>query len=364
MGAALMRRKRRIVPTARDLLQDEFSAVCGRREEAEGPGAEEQPPHGGRQLRQRSKAKTRTLCPGIQRVFFQEQGSIKCRGRRVNQIHTNPNVFEVYDFLTEGEMEHLDLVISSQQRKKGGFKASYTDTDTGDKVISEERTSTFFYVQKFGDSKVRAIEARAAEMIGLPAENVEPLQVVAYRDGQQFTEHHDAGTLCGDDGMEQVEEVSPFRLVTLFLYLNTLPPGQGETAFPRLNINVRPERNKAVVFCNCDENGRVDLRLTHAARPVDEGFEKYGMNIWITDSSLTHLIQSKCGVQPSKEIAAGGGQKRKRLILKGLQNSWEEGEDTPLPHATASAATSSGTSRKPKQAKRKKDTKDKSAAAS
>ena len=44
---------------------------------------------------------------------------------------------------------------------------------------------------------------------------------------------------------------SPFfinrRLVTLFLYLNNLPQGQGCTEFPALNIRITPERG-AVVF--------------------------------------------------------------------------------------------------------------------
>ena len=44
-------------------------------------------------------------------------------------------------------------------------------------------------------AKIRAIETRAAELCGVPPDNVEPLQVVAYRDGQQFKTHHDAGTL-------------------------------------------------------------------------------------------------------------------------------------------------------------------------
>lgn len=97
--------------------------------------------------------------------------------------------------------------MTQQTRVKGGFEGSFTDTGGGEKYKSSERTSTFFHMRKFGDSKLRAIETRGAEQVGLSSANVEPLQVVAYRDGQQFTAHHDAGTMCDGD---EVRPLYPF----------------------------------------------------------------------------------------------------------------------------------------------------------
>lgn len=141
-------------------------------------------------------------------------------------------------------------------------------------------------------------------MCGLSAESVEPLQVVAYERGQQFKTHHDAGTLSEDDSEDEGEGagaahaaseaapgmrsprlprirlVTPRRLVTFFVYLNSLPPGQGATVFPLLGLEVivsrpAPERSlelitvstsfaaqvipkarKALVFCNVKFDGR------------------------------------------------------------------------------------------------------------
>ena len=56
---------------------------------------------------------------------------------------------------------------------------------------------------------------------------------VAYRDGQFFETHHDLGTLS-DDGAYVTHEGGTRRLATLFVYLNTLPRGQGATEFPEL----------------------------------------------------------------------------------------------------------------------------------
>ena len=50
--------------------------------------------------------------------------------------------------------------------------------------------------------------------------------------------------ILGDD--DNVELVNPRRLVTYFIYLNTLPEGQGCTEFPRLNIAVTPKRRRYI----------------------------------------------------------------------------------------------------------------------
>jgi hypothetical protein len=53
---------------------------------------------------------------------------------------------------------------------------------------------------------------------------VEPLQIVSYTKGQYFRVHHDAGTLDEDTGT--VEVVLPRRVITIFVYINTVPEVQ------------------------------------------------------------------------------------------------------------------------------------------
>ena len=73
---------------------------------------------------------------------------------------------------------------------------------------------------------------------------------MAYKEGQYFKAHHDAGVLLSDDEVDEesgceggrIELGDPRRLVTFFVYLNTLPKGQGATAFPRLGIEVSAVR--------------------------------------------------------------------------------------------------------------------------
>ena len=70
------------------------------------------------------------------------------------------------------------------------------------------------------------------------------------------------GTLGEDNKVEQV--FPPRRLVTFFIYLNSLPSGAGgHTEFPLLNLKVQPVRGQALLFCNVRQSGEPDERVIH-----------------------------------------------------------------------------------------------------
>lgn len=52
------------------------------------------------------------------------------------------------------------------------------------------------------DSKIAALEEKAASFCGTTIERVEPLQVVKYNPGQFFGAHHDTGVLFDDGSVE------------------------------------------------------------------------------------------------------------------------------------------------------------------
>ena len=210
-------------------------------------------------------------------------------GRVLRQVRTSPNVFEIDNFLTAGECEHLMAMVEKQKRK---FKASFTECEDNVKVVSTERTSTYIHLKKGANSIVRTIERRAAEIVGATSQNVEPLQLVSYTNGQKFNLHHDAATLCDDGSCSEV--VPPRRVATLFVYLNTMEDESvGHTEFPRLSLSVRPIACKAVLWSNLDiHSGKpeeADPMTVHKACPVPAGCRKVGLNIWITDINLQHL---------------------------------------------------------------------------
>lgn len=136
-------------------------------------------------------------------------------------------------------------------------------------------------------------------MIGMFSENVEPLQIVSYQLGELFNVHHDAGTLL-EDG--QVEMIYPLRYATFFVYLNTLPEGQGCTEFPSLDIAVTPSARDAVFFSNvCPYTGELDPRTIHRACPITiPGYRKLGVNIWVTDCNMQSLALETTSSQSNK----------------------------------------------------------------
>lgn len=245
-------------------------------------------------------------------IFFRGDFPPRVRGRKVTKVRESPNVFTVDDFLTSNEITHLGKLIANQKLSR-----SFTDGDAETGVVSTERTSRYLWLAKQQDSIVRNIEERAAEAVGYPGDHCEPLQCVSYTDGQYFNLHHDMGTLL-DDG--SVEAVAPRRIATLFVYLNTLPDGEGCTAFPELGLNVTPKRGMAVVWCNVQEDLEPDPRVVHKACPVSAGLRKFGLNIWIADSSM----QALAAVAPPAKKAKGEPSKAQSAAVDEIMKYFEE----------------------------------------
>jgi len=71
-------------------------------------------------MRLRRAEKLAPLPTALKRIFFEthskEAPGLSCRGRNVRLLHSNPNVFEIQDFLTESEWRHLDAIVTQQVR--------------------------------------------------------------------------------------------------------------------------------------------------------------------------------------------------------------------------------------------------------
>ena len=232
-------------------------------------------------------------------------------GRALTLKHAEPCIYTIENFLTDSEIKHLDDAYVTPRFQT--FMRSYTDdeTGTGEKTYSAHRTSTFTWLGKAGDPILRRVEERAADIVGIHRHCVEPFQIVAYRDGQRFGWHHDMGPL--DDDTKEVTAGFPRRLATIFVYLNSLPEGQGHTEFPGIGLSVTPKRGMAVLFPNVLENGEPDVRTVHGAKPVGDGHLKVGMNVWLTQSDLQDYI----GTEPVKHKLSAGKKRTNGKARKG-----------------------------------------------
>lgn len=207
---------------------------------------------------------------------------------KLERVYSSPNIYVIDNFMTTNELSYCDSLIASQVK----YSQSFLDNDEQESFTEKkQRTSTFVALEKQQNSQIASMERRAAELLGISSQQVEPLQLVRYREGEFFGIHHDLGILYDDGSVQMPKKQAWFgrRMATLFLYLNTVPDNCGGcTYFPECNdLRVQPKRGRAVLFCNILENGMPDPKTVHAGEAVKgngndkmEPVIKYGMNIW------------------------------------------------------------------------------------
>jgi prolyl 4-hydroxylase len=150
---------------------------------------------------------------------------------------------------------------------------------TGTQVADPARTSYSVYLRHAETPLIKALEQRAAALVGMPASWLECLQVVRYEHGQFYKPHYDYLPDNPD------VTANGQRQATLFAYLNDLPEEEtgGGTHFPALGKTVRPKLGAAALWMNV-RDGKVDPRTLHGGEPVNmRGTVKYGMNFWFRD---------------------------------------------------------------------------------
>jgi hypothetical protein len=132
------------------------------------------------------------------------------------------------------------------------------------------------------------VSKRAASLLLLSPEMVEPLQIVRYTSPDAFYKvHHDHGGFYGKT-MEQ-------RPWTVLVFLNDVENG-GYTYFPKLDLRVAPRGGDAIAWSNVDSNNKADPDMVHAGEPPGaHGIEKYALNIWLGESSLTDYVSKVAG---------------------------------------------------------------------
>jgi len=192
------------------------------------------------------------------------------------------NVQEVPNFLTH---EECDLIIALS---KEGLYDSTVYTEKADIVNTDHRQSKQKWLYDGEHSLIDKISKKVAQLTNTNIENQEPLQVVMYGKGGFFNPHYDA---CDDnpDICKRLDGDAGPRKITVLIYLNDNFTG-GETAFPNLNYEAKPEKGKAIVFHGTDDNEQIIRDSLHGGNPVKDG-EKWICNKWIRPRQYKVPIQ-------------------------------------------------------------------------
>ena len=214
---------------------------------------------------------------------------------RVDVLCKEPRVARVDDMLSEDECRHL--VLASQPHLRSSY---VVNPESGQPVSHSMRSSDDAAMSwRLHDIPYYLINRLYCEVLNLPAAHGEDMSVIHYRKGGEYRLHHDyfeAGTQ--DERVQR--KYGGQRLYSMFTYLNDVPAG-GETEFPALNLRIAPRRGMAVLFDNCDGEGRPDPRSKHASRPVEHG-EKWLAVKWFRENSVPdpfeEMSDASLGVVP------------------------------------------------------------------
>lgn len=163
--------------------------------------------------------------------------------------------------------EECQAVVDDALQK--GLKPS---TVVGDSPNTQEldtgRTSAGCFLTPQESLAAARVMDRVSQLLNIPKDHFEQLQVVRYYPGELYNAHYDAR-----DGLP--------RLYTVLIYLTDNFEG-GHTVFPNSNVDVTPEQGTAVLWQNIDPKTNTQLKSSlHAAYPVASGDPKWVCNVWI-----------------------------------------------------------------------------------
>jgi len=184
----------------------------------------------------------------------------------------------INNIITEEEAKYIIEKATSK------FEDSLVLDDSIDGILdTDTRKSKTAWMHK-DDPLIYNIMTRIANLVNLPIENTESLQVVKYEPNGYYKHHHDS---CCDYTKSCVDftKTGGQRNKTVLIYLND-DFTEGETDFPLLNKKIKPPKYCAVVFNPLAKNSnKCHPKALHAGLPVKSG-TKYIANLWFREGKF------------------------------------------------------------------------------
>lgn len=187
------------------------------------------------------------------------------------------SLFLVRDFASEAECASLIRLIENE------IAPSTLFNDGGGAGIRTSSTHYFTNDNPLSAALARRIDA----LLGLDREQAETLQGQRYLPGEQYRDHCDFFRTARPHWQRERRRGGQ-RTWTAMLYLNTVDAG-GATAFPRLDLSIRPEPGMLVVWDNATRAGRPNGATIHAGMPVEAG-RKYVITQWYRQGVWTRHL--------------------------------------------------------------------------
>lgn len=191
------------------------------------------------------------------------------------KINDDPVVYVFEDFLSDQEVERL-LRAAKPKLKHALVSAA------GSGVESAGRSGSNCWIPHGYDEVVEELSLRVAEVVGVPLEYAESLQVIYYGETQEYAPHFDAWDATTERGRRCMARGGQ-RMLTCLLYLNDVEEGGG-TCFPKLDMEVRAKKGRMLLFHNCHKGRSIrHSDSLHGGMPVVKG-EKWACNFWFRET--------------------------------------------------------------------------------
>lgn len=179
-------------------------------------------------------------------------------------------IYYIPQFLSDPECDMLIGTIDA------GSRRSTLLTDSPD---PDFRTSDSCDLDRW-DPKIRAIDEKVAQLLGIGPEHGETLQGQRYRPGQQFRAHHDY--FHEDQSYwPRMKAEGGQRTWTAMIFLNEVEEG-GATWFPQAGIRMKPKRGLLLAWNNMKPDGSPNPNTLHEGMAVVAG-TKYIVTKWFRE---------------------------------------------------------------------------------
>ena len=189
-------------------------------------------------------------------------------------LSDDPIVWVIDDFVTGDEREHIMQIA---EKRMGVAKVS----KLGKNAPSEKRTGRVAWVKHDQTPIVRGLVKRVSDLVGVPVNHAESLQVVHYAETQEYQPHYDAWDIFTEKGREKTKPGGN-RAVTALMYLNEVEGGGG-TGFPKLDVEVEAIPGRLCIFHDLyPDLSERHVGSLHGGLPVTAG-EKWACNLWFRE---------------------------------------------------------------------------------
>ena len=173
-------------------------------------------------------------------------------------VNVDPPVFCIDRFFDDSSCEtYANLGVTGEST---GDSIKINSATFGGSLTGSNRQSTTWFVKY---SKCETLIKKALALLPeISVEQMEEPQIVRYEMGDFFNWHEDAVP-------KEEAANGGQRLATLLVYLNDVSAsGGGMTTFKELDVKVRPEKGKALLFFPAFKDGTPDPRTLHAGSPA------------------------------------------------------------------------------------------------